>query len=102
MASTSAVQHPLMKFLVENTLEQYFESFVDNGYDDLEFLTKMDESEVLEMLQECDVNKKGHVKKFIAILKAKKYTNEKTHEEMKEQQQGVAGSENELQYDKCK
>ena len=97
MASMSEVTHPLKKCLTDNSLEDYFESFLENGYDDLEFLNKMDESDILEILQDCGVDKKGHHKKFIAILKTRTYTSE----EMNEQEPAMKISGNDLHCNKC-
>ena len=63
----------LKKFLLDNGLDQYFNSIVDNGYDDFEFISKFDAIEVVEMLEDCGIKKKGHIKKFEALLKANKY-----------------------------
>ena len=59
-------------FLANIKLEQYLENLVENGYDDFKFMLTMNESEVSEMLEDANIEKKGHIKKFIAALNIRK------------------------------
>lgn len=62
----------LKAFLTNVKLEQYFGNLVENGYDDVKFMLTMKESEVIEMLADANIEKKGHIKKFIAALNIRK------------------------------
>eukprot|EP00794_Sanderia_malayensis_P004482 gene4482-5075_t len=65
----------LKAFLENVQLEQYMKNLVENGYDDVKFMLTMEENEVKEMLAEANIEKKGHIKKFIAALKIRKCIN---------------------------
>ncbi len=40
---------------------------------DFSFLINLDESEIQEMLEDVDMTKVGHIKKFVAVWKVKKF-----------------------------
>ena len=55
-------QSNLIKEMLERfSLQSYFESFIENGYDDLQFLKQMSDSEVDTLLKDIGMTKNGHV-----------------------------------------
>ena len=46
-------------------LPQYFQLFIDNGYDEIETIMEMDDKE----LQDIGINKKGHRKKILRYIR---------------------------------
>ena len=52
----------LKSFFAKNRFSDYLESFLECGYDDLLFIMKVDESDILEMLKGVGMTKVGHVK----------------------------------------
>ena len=49
-------------------LELSLGNLVENGYDEFKFMLTMNESEVIEMLEDANIEKKGLMKNFVATL----------------------------------
>lgn len=61
----------VQKFLEKNNLSQYFDNFVDQGYDDLDQILSMVNcnSELTSLMQDVGIyDKPGHRKRFTAAL----------------------------------
>ena len=58
---------PVRDMLVSLRLDQYADTFDDEGYDDLPFLMSMDVT-ALKEVAECVHMKPGHAAKFTALL----------------------------------
>ena len=67
-------QSNLIKKILERfSLQSYFESFIENGYDDLQFLKKqMSDSEVDTLLKDIGMTKNGHIMRLKNALNALK------------------------------
>ena len=66
-------QSNLIKEMLERfSLQSYFESFIENGYNDLQFLKQMSDSEVDTLLKDIGMTKNGHVMRFKNALNALK------------------------------
>ena len=64
-------QRNLIKEMLERfSLQSYFESFIENGYDDLQFLKQMSDSEVDTLLKDIGMTKNGHVMRLKNALDA--------------------------------
>ncbi len=78
----------LEQFFAKNRLSDYLNQFIESGYDDMSFILDTNEAEVFDMLKDGEVTKVGHIKKFIAVWKAAKFS-DNLHEN------SSAGNENE-------
>ena len=66
-------QSNLIKEMSERfSLQSYFESFIENGYDDLQFLKQMSDSEVDTLVKDIGMTKNGHVMRLKNALNALK------------------------------
>ena len=63
-ASTSTATRTVSEWLKSINLGQYYEKFENEGYDDLEFLVKLDENEVKDLFINVGMSKSGHIVKF--------------------------------------
>lgn len=67
--STDDHENKVRLLLKESGMDEYWEKFVDNGYDDLNQLLEMSKSELEETLcSDINMTKKGHRKRFIAKI----------------------------------
>ncbi len=57
--------------LAKNLFSDYLEKFLECGNDHFSFLINLDESEILEMLEDVGMKKVGNIKKFVAVWKVK-------------------------------
>lgn len=64
MAVLSTTAASLCEWLNSISLGQYFEKFESEGYDDLEFLVKLGEDEVEDLIKHIGMSKAGHVLKL--------------------------------------
>ncbi len=61
------------EFLKQNKLDVYIDNFEDVGYDDMNQLLSMNNNELMSVATETNIEKPGHIKRFIAdfeILKS--------------------------------
>ena len=64
--------HNVQNFLKKSNLSQYFESFCDQGYDDLGQILSFanDHAELHSLMGDVGLSKKpGHMKRFLAAIK---------------------------------
>eukprot|EP00794_Sanderia_malayensis_P001354 gene1354-1494_t len=59
-------------FLEEIKLGHYWHMFEDEGYDDLDFISRFDDKDTAEMLDNVGIQKQGHRKKLESSLKIRK------------------------------
>lgn len=88
----SVETNALEEFLAKNRFSDYLQSFLECGYDDLFFIMNLDESDILEMLKDVGMTKVGHVKKFVAVWKAKKFSPVESHQESSKSQQETSAT----------
>ena len=50
MSSSSKIENEVISFLSEHNLSQYLESFINNGYDDMQQLVSLSQEELEEVV----------------------------------------------------
>ena len=69
---SSSSKNEVISFLSEHNLSQYLESFINNGYDDMQQLVSLSQEELEEVVSDVRMSMKGHIKRFIAAISIRK------------------------------
>lgn len=64
LSTASTARRTVSEWLKSINLGQYCEKFESEGYDDLEFLVKLNENEVKDLFIDVGMSKSGHIVKF--------------------------------------
>ena len=72
MSSSSKNENEVISFLSEHNLSQYLESFINNGYDDMQQLVSLSQEELEEVVSDVGMTMEGHIKRFIAAISIRK------------------------------
>ena len=72
MSSSSKNENEVISFLSEHNLSQYLESFINNGYDDMQQLISLSQEELEEVVSDVGMTMKCHIKRFIAAISIRK------------------------------
>ena len=74
MSSSSKNENEVISFLNEHNLSQYLESFIINGYDNMQQLVivSLSQEELEEVVSDVRMTMKGHIKRFIAAISIRK------------------------------
>ena len=70
MSSSSKNESEVMK--KKHNLSQYLESFINNGYDDMQQLVSLSQEELEEVVSDVGMTMKCHIKRFIAAISIRK------------------------------
>ena len=67
--SVAVVSNTLLSFLEEINLKGYFDTFVEMGFEDIEYLKELSNEQIGECLNLMNITKPGHRSKIICKLK---------------------------------